>query len=209
MSERPFMQLYVSDFVGDTLLLSTEHIGAYLLLLIALWNADGELPSDETKLARVARLSVKRWRKIAVDLLPFFDIHEGVLTHHRLTKELHKSIAQSISRAAAGSKGGSASALKYNASRPASAEAIASAGLNHAGASPKPYRKKDASSISKDDAAPTAPYVKLDKSLEGDVWAECERIMGKKAPTSDWSWSFPAEVVETARANLATAERAA
>ena len=63
MSERPFMQLYVSDFVGDTLLLSTEHIGAYLLLLIALWNADGVLPNEEAKLARVARLSVKRWRK--------------------------------------------------------------------------------------------------------------------------------------------------
>jgi hypothetical protein len=27
MSERPFMQLHVSDFVGDTLQLSTEQIG--------------------------------------------------------------------------------------------------------------------------------------------------------------------------------------
>jgi uncharacterized protein YdaU (DUF1376 family) len=42
VSERPFMQLYVSDFVGDTLMLSAEHVGAYLLLLIALWNADAE-----------------------------------------------------------------------------------------------------------------------------------------------------------------------
>lgn len=72
MSERPFMQLYVSDFVGDTLTLSTEHIGAYLLLLIALWNANGMLPSDERKLARVARLNLKRWRAVAIDLLPFF-----------------------------------------------------------------------------------------------------------------------------------------
>lgn len=144
MSERPFMQLYVSDFVGDTLSLSTEHIGAYLLLLIALWNAGGSLPADEVKLARVARLTVKRWKKVGSELLPFFEVSDGILTHHRLTKELQKSAAQSLSRAAAGAKGGSANALKYN--RPE--EAIASAGLKHAGASPKPYRKEDAQSAS-------------------------------------------------------------
>lgn len=138
MSERPFMQLYVSDFVGDTLLLSTEHIGAYLLLLIALWNADGSLPSDDVKLARVTRCTVKKWRRIAVDLLPFFEVKDGVLTHHRLTKELRKSEAQSTSRALAGSKGGTATALKYN--KPEAA--IAPAGLQHARASPEPYRKE-------------------------------------------------------------------
>lgn len=149
MSERPFMQLYVSDFVGDTLLLSTEHIGAYLLLLIALWNAEGSLPSDDVKLARVTRCTVKKWRRIAVDLLPFFEVSDGVLTHHRLTKELRKSEAQSNSRALAGAKGGAASALKYNKPRPA----IATAGLKHAGASPEPYRKEAQSALSPTDGS--------------------------------------------------------
>lgn len=143
MSDRPFMQLYVSDFVGDTLLLSTEHIGAYLLLLIALWNADGSLPSDEVKLARVTRLTVKKWRRVAVDLLPFFEVQNGTLTHHRLTKELRKSEAQSNSRAMAGAKGGAANALKYK--RPVVAGA--QAGLKHAGASPEPYRKEGAQAL--------------------------------------------------------------
>lgn len=112
MSERPFMQLYVSDFLGDTLHLSTEHIGAYMLLLMAMWNAGGSLPDDDVKLARVARLSVKKWRSIAVDLMPFFAREDGIVTHNRLTKELQKSESKSQSRAAAGAKGGSSKALK-------------------------------------------------------------------------------------------------
>lgn len=90
MSERPFMQLYVSDFVGDTLHLSTEQIGAYMLLLMAMWNAGGRLPDDDAKLARVVRLSVKKWRTIAPDLMAFLERKEGEIWHNRLTKELQK-----------------------------------------------------------------------------------------------------------------------
>lgn len=84
MSERPFMQLYVSDFIGDTLHLSTEQIGAYMLMLMAMWNAGGKLPSDESKLARVARMSVKKWKTIADDLMPFFEIEGGELSHRKI-----------------------------------------------------------------------------------------------------------------------------
>lgn len=112
MSERPFMQLYVSDFVGDTLDLSTEGIGAYMLLLMAMWNAGGSLPDDDTKLARITRLTVKKWRAIAADLLTFFERDNGRITHQRLSKELQKSESKSNSRASAGSIGGKAKALK-------------------------------------------------------------------------------------------------
>lgn len=112
MSERPFMQLYVSDFVGDTLSLTTEHIGAYLLLLIALWNADGTLPDDDEILAITARLPIERWRVIWARLSPFFDTYEGKVTHHRLTKELEKFASKSAARSEAGRRGGIAKALK-------------------------------------------------------------------------------------------------
>lgn len=84
MSERPFMQLYVSDFIGDTLSLSTEQIGAYMLLLMAMWNAGGKLPADESKLARVARMSVKKWKAIADDLMPFFEVDGDMLSHGKI-----------------------------------------------------------------------------------------------------------------------------
>jgi uncharacterized protein YdaU (DUF1376 family) len=112
MSERPFMQLYVSDFIGDTLHLSTEQVGAYLLLLMAMWNAGGSLPDDEAKLARIVRMSVKKWRAVAADLLPFFEQVGGAVRHNRLTKELQKSEGKSQSRASAGAEGGRAKALK-------------------------------------------------------------------------------------------------
>jgi len=112
MSERPFMQLYVSDFIGDTLSLSTEQIGAYMLLLMAMWNADGKLPADDVKLARVARMSVKKWKAIADDLMAFFERDGDTVSHNRLTKELQKSESKSQSRASAGAEGGRAKALK-------------------------------------------------------------------------------------------------
>lgn len=121
MSERPFMQLYVSDFIGDTLHLSTEQVGAYLLLLMAMWNAGGELPDDEVKLARIVRMSVKKWRAVAIDLLAFFERGDGAVRHNRLSKELLKSEGKSQSRASAGAKGGRAKALKDNAATVANA----------------------------------------------------------------------------------------
>lgn len=117
MSERPFMQLYVSDYLGDTRHLSCEQHGAYLLLLMTMWNAGGSLPDDDAKLARIVCLSVKKWRSIREDIMAFFDLENGVVSHNRLTKEIQKSESKSQSRASAGAKGGHAKALKDNESR--------------------------------------------------------------------------------------------
>ncbi|MBZ9676410.1 YdaU family protein [Mesorhizobium sp. ES1-1] len=124
MSERPFMQLYVSDFIGDTLQLSTEQIGAYMLLLMAMWNAGGRLPDDDARLARVARLSPKKWRVIGGDLMTFFDREGGEICHKRLTRELRKASGKSEARAAAGARGGAATALKTKARAAANAGAL-------------------------------------------------------------------------------------
>lgn len=193
MSERPFMQLYVSDFVGDTLMLSAEHVGAYLLLLIALWNADGELPDDEAKLARVARMSLKKWRGVAPELMPFFIVADGKISHGRLTKELQKSERQSQSRAAAGAKGGAASALKYHKPGPANA----AAGLKHL---PEPYRKEGASAL-----VPTDGLVDVSRHIEPEVFAECvKRTEPVKAFIEHKA--FPASLVASVRASLAPAD---
>ncbi len=124
MSERPFMQLYVSDFIGDTLHLSAEEIGAYMLLLMATWNAGGKLPKDDAKLARVVRLSVKKWRGISDGLMAFFETDGDTIWNNRLTNELQKSERKSELRAYAGARGGAAKALKDNNSPLANASGL-------------------------------------------------------------------------------------
>lgn len=124
MSERPFMQLYVSDYLGDTRHLSCEQHGAYMLVLMTMWNAGGSLPDDDVKLARIVGLSLKKWKAMRGDVIAFFDVTGSVLSHNRMTKELQKSDAKSQSRASAGAQGGRAKALKTNATPVANATVL-------------------------------------------------------------------------------------
>lgn len=49
------------------------------------------------------------------------------------------------------------------------------------------------------------PMVKLDRERDEALWLACEAVMGKKAPTSDGTWSFRKSVVEQARGSIALA----
>jgi len=192
MSERPFMQLYVSDFVGDTLRLSAELVGAYMLLLMAMWNGDGELLDDESELALVARIPSERWPAAWSKLSPFFDIADGKITHGRLSSELAKFARKSAARKEAGSRGGKAKALKDKGSIVANATA-------NAIASSRNQNKKGRATL----LDPTDGTVALDRWGDEVLFKACERIRGKPAPTSLQRYSFPAEIVSQARKELA------
>lgn len=194
MSERPFMQLYVSDFVGDTLQLSSEQVGAYMLLLMAMWNANGELPNDPAKLARVARVTADRWPEVWSDLAPFFTIEGAKITHGRVALELAKFARKSAARSEAGKRGAEAKSLKYN--KPT--QAIASGLLKH---SSDTRIKKAKSSDLKNDG--TEPVV-LDRWSQEDLFKACERITGKPVPVYMQRKSFPPEVVAQARIEVAS-----
>lgn len=121
MSATPFMQLYVGDYLADTLHLTTEQHGAYLLLLMTMWRADASLPNDPVKLARIARVSTKRWPSVWSEIAPFFVVDGDKITNPRLTKEHQKAVSISQERRNAGKKGGEANALKSKASGEANA----------------------------------------------------------------------------------------
>lgn len=106
------MQLYVADYLGDTRHLTTEQHGAYLLLLMTMWRSDGRLENDPKKLARITCCTPSRWARISAEVMAFFDIADGCLTHGRLMLELEKASEKSNQRAVSGSLGGKANALK-------------------------------------------------------------------------------------------------
>lgn len=114
MSGPAFMQMYWSDYFGDTRHLTCEQHGAYLQLLGSMWLSGGTLPEDAKKLAKITGCTASRWAKISDEVMAFFDAKNGQLTHKRITFELKKAHEKSIKRAEAGSLGGRAKSLKNN-----------------------------------------------------------------------------------------------
>lgn len=100
---RPWMPLYVADYLADTTHLSTAEHGAYLLLIMHYWQNEG-LPTDERKLARIARMSFKEWSNIQETIFDFFDAN---WRHERIDGELKKVREISDKRRIAGGKRGS------------------------------------------------------------------------------------------------------
>lgn len=104
---RPWMPLYVGDYLGDTGHLTTTQHGAYLLLMMHYWRK-GELPDDDRQLSKIAKLPLKTWCEYRATLHDFF--HDG-WKHKRIDAELEKMMRVSAKRAIAGQKGGIGSAL--------------------------------------------------------------------------------------------------
>lgn len=114
MSGTPFMPLWVSDFLGDTLDLDAAEIGAYMLLLMAQWNRDGKsLPDDQEKLRRVARCG-RNWGKVWGNVERYFDRDENGVYSKRLRLEAQNVAAKREVNARNGARGGVAKALKSN-----------------------------------------------------------------------------------------------
>lgn len=99
---RPWMPLYVADYLADTAHLNAAQSGAYLHLIMHYWQT-GNIPDDDAAIARIARMTPAEWRRARPLIQPFFS--DG-WKHKRI--EFEMSEAARIS--AAGRKGGEASA---------------------------------------------------------------------------------------------------
>lgn len=95
---RPWMPLYVSDYLADTLDLRAEESGCYMLLLMVAWRRDGTLPDDMNWIKRAlsscaSDMHGNRFNKIVPPLLDrfFYRDESGNFRNKRLEKELEKA----------------------------------------------------------------------------------------------------------------------
>jgi uncharacterized protein YdaU (DUF1376 family) len=102
MSARPWMPLYVGDYLADTAHLRAFQSGGYLHLIMHYWRTGG-LPDDDSQLAAIARMTPEEWKDNKALLQSFF--YDG-WKHKRIDAELAEAEEKYNRRASAGRKGG-------------------------------------------------------------------------------------------------------
>lgn len=146
------MPLYVGDYLGDTVHLSCMEHGAYLLLLMCMWRAGGELPDDDVKLAKYCRTRLDQWRKLRPVLEDFFQVSGGVWTHTRVRGELKAAFEKRTRLSEIGARGGEVTAQK-NKGFPA-AKAAPQVRQPEPEPESKPYKKETLPSVESARASP-------------------------------------------------------
>lgn len=104
MAEFPALPLFTDAYIADTMHLTTQQHGAYMLLLMAAWrDQDCSLPNDDVQLSRMCRLSLRQWQVNRSIVLAFWRLNEGGRwTQGRLLDELEFLRARRRSSSAAG-----------------------------------------------------------------------------------------------------------
>ncbi|HEV2274978.1 MAG TPA: DUF1376 domain-containing protein [Acidobacteriaceae bacterium] len=80
------MPIYIGDYLADTMHLTTEQHGAYLLLLFHLWRR-GTLPANDASLAQITGLGAEGWKNCREVLAEFFEVAAGCWHHRRVERE--------------------------------------------------------------------------------------------------------------------------
>jgi uncharacterized protein YdaU (DUF1376 family) len=100
MAALPYMQFYVADYLADTMHLSAEEHGAYLLLIFNYWQTGK--PIQKSRLSKIARMTNDRWTESEGALSEFFRDENGYWKHDRIEADLQAAIESQVQRAAAG-----------------------------------------------------------------------------------------------------------
>lgn len=129
-----FFQFYPGDYLRDTMHLTRDHHGAYVLLMVAYYQRGKALPDDDLALAAITKSTAREWQKIRPVMSHFFDVRDGVWWHKRIERELDAMRQSLVGRREKASKGGKAMWEKRRAEQclgdaPSSAQASAEAPL--------------------------------------------------------------------------------
>ncbi|MBL4838966.1 MAG: DUF1376 domain-containing protein [Kordiimonadaceae bacterium] len=142
LAEFPSLPLFTDAYLADTLHLTTEEHGAYLLLLMCAWRTRGcSLRDDDKMLARIAGVSLSKWRRMRPGLVEFFSIDNGYWQQKKLS-HVYETVSKKVARNRAnGALGGKAKAKRKTSGTPlagAPCKALTESGSPQADASFSP-----------------------------------------------------------------------
>lgn len=86
MAALPYMQFYVAEYLADTMHLTAEEHGAYMLLMLNYWQTGKPIP--KSRLARIAKISNDRWTTVEASLKEFFIDLGSEWMHKRIEADL-------------------------------------------------------------------------------------------------------------------------
>lgn len=101
MAALPYMQLYIADYLADTMHLSAEEHGAYLLLMFNYWQTGKPIPKN--RLSKIARLTNERWADVEPSLREFFCDNGEEWVHLRIEEDL-ASVREKLTKKSAAGK---------------------------------------------------------------------------------------------------------
>jgi uncharacterized protein YdaU (DUF1376 family) len=174
-----WMPIDIGDYLADTMSLSAEDHGAYLLLTFAYWKNRGPLPDDKKELQATAKISEKKTYRL---LAKYFRLQDGFWHHKRIDKELLKALSQKEKKAKQTEPARLAKLAKTNSVTETVTEPVTD--LRAGTPLPLPLPKKETNHRQ---STTSAPDKKDDDDLVKIFDEELEKIFGKAraAPTTD------------------------
>lgn len=90
-----WMPLWIGDYTADTMDLTRDEHGGYLLLLMRYWRNRGALPDNDRSLAATVKAHEDEWiEHLRPAIAKFFRIEGGLWHHDRADAELAAAIAR-------------------------------------------------------------------------------------------------------------------
>lgn len=86
MAALPYIQLYIADYLADTMHLQAEEHGAYLLLIFNYWQTGKPIPKN--RLQSIARVSNERWTSVERSLNEYWNDTGTHWQHDRIDRDL-------------------------------------------------------------------------------------------------------------------------
>lgn len=117
MSKIPMQPWYPDAHIAETSNLTLEEQGAYRLLMDHMWRNHAYIRDNDKDIARMLRVSVKRWVKIKKRLESFLMFDSGRITQKRLLKDYLEACEKSKRNAENGKIGGQKTAEKHKSAQ--------------------------------------------------------------------------------------------